>query len=60
MNEYTVIAIFIVWYVLALIVSETIGKKKKLGVEWSFFLSFILSPLVGYFITRFGTDKQKG
>jgi len=59
MNEYTVIAVFITWYVLALIVSETIGKKKKLGVEWSFFLSFILSPLVGYLITRFGTDKQE-
>ena len=57
MNEYTVIAIFIAWYVLALIVSETIGKKKKLGVEWSFFLSFLLSPVVGYLITRFSADK---
>jgi len=57
MNEYTVITIVIAWYVLALIVSETIGKKKKLGVEWSFFLSFILSPVVGYLITRFSVDK---
>ena len=57
MNEYTVIAIFIAWYVLALIVSETIGKKKKLGVEWSFFLSFMLSPVVGYLVTRFSGDK---
>lgn len=57
MNEYIIIAIFIAWYVLSLIVSESIGKKKKLGVEWSFFLSFMLSPLVGYFITRFSSDK---
>jgi len=57
MNEYIVITIFIAWYVLSLIVSETIGKKKKLGVEWSFFLSFILSPVVGYLITRFSADK---
>jgi len=57
MNEYTVIAIFIAWYVLSLVVSESIGKKKKLGVEWSFFLSFMLSPVVGYLITRFSGDK---
>jgi len=57
MNEYTVIAIVIAWYVLSLVVSETIGKKKKLGVEWSFFLSFMLSPVVGYLITRFSGDK---
>lgn len=57
MNEYTVIAIFIAWYVLSLIVSESIGKKKKLGVEWSFFLSFLLSPVLGYFITRYSADK---
>jgi hypothetical protein len=57
MNEYTVIAIFIAWYILALVVSENIGKKKKLGVEWSFLLSFLLSPVVGYLITRFSADK---
>jgi hypothetical protein len=57
MNEYTVIAIFIAWYVLALIVSENIGKKKKMGVEWSFFLSILLSPVVGYLITRFSANK---
>jgi len=57
MNEYIIIAIFIAWYVFSLIVSETVGKKKKLGVEWSFFLSFILSPIVGYLITRFSPDK---
>ena len=57
MNEYIVIAIFIAWYMGALVISENIGKKKKLGVEWSFFLSFLLSPVVGYFVTRFSADK---
>ncbi|MCF6171364.1 MAG: hypothetical protein L3J66_10340 [Bacteroidales bacterium] len=57
MNEYIVIAIFITWYTGSLVISENIGKKKKLGVEWSFFLSFLLSPVIGYFITRFSADK---
>jgi len=45
--------IFTVWYILALVVSEKIGKKRKIGEEWSFFLSIILTPLVGLAITLF-------
>ena len=57
MNEYLVIIIFILWYVLSLAVSENLGKKRKIGVEWSFFLCFMLSPVVGYLITRFSPAK---
>jgi hypothetical protein len=56
MNEYFVILIFVLWYVLALVISENLGKKKKLGVEWSFFLSIMFSPVVGYVITRFSPN----
>ncbi len=56
MNEYLVIALFIIWYVLAMIISETLGKKKKIGVEWSFFISFLLSPVVGFLVTYFSKD----
>jgi len=57
MNEYLVIAIFVVWYILAMVISERIGKKKKIGVEWSFLISFLLSPIVGFMVTYFGKDK---
>ena len=53
MDEYIIIFIFIAWYALALAVSETIGKKKKIGVQWSFFISIMLTPIVGFFITKF-------
>jgi hypothetical protein len=45
--------IFTLWYILALVVSEKIGKKRKIGEEWSFFLSIMLTPLVGLAITLF-------
>ncbi len=57
MNEYLVIALFIVWYTLAMIISETMGKRKKIGVEWSFFISFLFSPVVGFLVTYFSKDK---
>jgi len=57
MNEYIVIFVFIAWYVLSLIVSETIGKKKKIGVQWSFFISIIFSPVIGYLITKFASKS---
>ncbi len=57
MTEYIVIFVFLAWYLFALVVSETIGKKRRLGVEWSFFLSIILSPVLGYLIIRFSPRK---
>jgi hypothetical protein len=57
MTEYIVIFVFLAWYILALVVSETIGKKRRIGVEWSFFLSIVLSPVLGYLITRFSPAK---
>ena len=53
MIEILVIMGFIVWYVGSLIISETIGKKRKIGVEWSFFISMVFSPLIGIVITFF-------
>ena len=51
MNIYWFIIIFSAWYIFALVVSEKIGKKRKIGEEWSFFLSIMLSPLIGVFIS---------
>ena len=58
MSEYIVIVVFILWYVFSLIISENIGKQRKIGVEWSFFLSIILSPIVGYIICISSPKKQ--
>jgi len=57
MNEYIVIALFIAWYVLAMVISERMGKKKRIGVEWSFLISFLLSPIVGFVVTFLSKDK---
>ena len=57
MTEYLVILIFILWYVFSLAISENIGKKKKMGVEWSFFLCVMLTPVVGYLITKYSPEK---
>jgi len=44
MTEYIVIAIVIAWYTFALVVSETVGKKTKMGVQWLFFFSVMFTP----------------
>jgi fumarate reductase subunit C len=58
MNALWFSIIFTVWYILALVVSETIGKKRKIGEEWAFFLSFMLTPVVGLVISLL--TKTKG
>ena len=57
MNEYIVIVLFVVWYVLAMVISERVGKKKRIGVEWSFLISFLFSPIVGFMVTYLSKDK---
>jgi hypothetical protein len=44
---------FVVWYALSLIISEKIGKKKDIGEEWSFFISMMFSPLIGYLVSKY-------
>ena len=57
MTEYLIITVFLIWYILSLAVSHNIGKKSKLGVEGSFALSFLLSPIIGYLIAKFSLKK---
>jgi hypothetical protein len=54
MNEYYIIAIFIAWYGFSLIVSENVGKKRTIGVQWSFFICMLFTPAIGYMVTKFG------
>jgi hypothetical protein len=51
MNILWISIIFTAWYILSLVVSEKIGKKRKIGEEWSFFLSFLLTPIIGLVIS---------
>lgn len=57
MDEYIVIALFVLWYVFSMIISESMGSKKKIGTEWSFFISMLLSPVVGFLVTKFSPDN---
>lgn len=47
MQELIFFIVFTIWYAGALVVSERMGKKSRLGEEWTFFLSFMLTPVVG-------------
>ena len=58
MNIYWFTVLFIAWYTLSLIVSERWGKKRKLGEEWSFFLSMMLTPIVGLVITVLSKERE--
>lgn len=57
MNEITVIILFMLWYVGALLVSENAKKNSKVGTEWLFFISMIFSPVVG-FLFYLGLGKK--
>ena len=51
MNAIWFSIIFSAWYILALVVAEKVGKNRKIGEEWSFFLSFMLTPVFGLLIS---------
>jgi hypothetical protein len=49
---------FFVLYLLSLILSESVGKNSRLGVEWSFFISMLFTPVLG-FIVMYIIDRMK-
>ena len=58
MNVYWFIALFVAWYALAIFISERLGSKRKIGEEWSFFFSMILSPVIGLIITLLSPSRD--
>lgn len=58
MQELVFFIVFTIWYAGALIVSEKIGKKSRLGVEWTFFIGFIFSPVVSAALALNYLDKK--
>jgi len=59
MNVYTFTLLFIAWYTFSLVVSERWGKKMKIGEEWSFFISIMFSPVIGYIVTMLMGKKEE-
>jgi len=55
MNEPLAIIFFVIWYIFSVIISERYGKNTKPGVEWLFFISMLLSPIVGFAVAKFKT-----
>ena len=58
MNIIWISIIFTTWYIFSLVVSEKIGKKRNIGEEWSFFLSFMFSPIIGLVISLITKLKE--
>ena len=46
MQELLFFVVFTIWYAGALVVSERMGKKSRLGEEWIFFIGFMLTPVI--------------
>ena len=59
MNEITILIIFVLWYVGALIISENTSKNSKPGKEWMFFIGMIFSPVIGLLFFYFLRNKIK-
>jgi len=59
MNEIIIIIIFLLWYILSLVISINIGRRRKVGEEWSFFFCMILSPIIGIIITLVSMKVNK-
>ena len=52
--------LFMAWYIFSLVVSERIGKKRKIGEEWSFFISMMFSPVIGWIVAMASERKAEG
>ena len=57
MNIFWFTIIFTFWYALSLVVSERYGKRYRIGVEWSFFISMMLTPAIGLLAVLFSGKK---
>lgn len=58
MNIYWFTLIFVAWYTLALVVSEYYGKRRRIGVEWSFFISVMFTPVIGWLVSVFSKERD--
>ena len=57
--NYIWIAIIIIYIVLTHLIAQYIGVKREIGYGKSVFWSILLSPLVGFFITKMSNPIEK-
>ena len=55
-SQPNIMGIFFFW-IIGCIVAAAIGQHKTIGAAGSFFLSLLLSPLVGIIVALFSKDK---
>ena len=57
MNIYWFTLLFTAWYAFSLIISEYYGKRRRIGVDWLFFLSMLFSPVTGWVVSLLSGKK---
>ncbi len=51
MNNYTLIAVFVIYILLTHLIAKYIGEKREIGYGKSVFWSLFCSPIIGFIIT---------
>ena len=50
--EYSWIAIIVIYIVLTHLIAKNIGEKREIGYGKSVLWSMVLTPMIGFFITK--------
>lgn len=59
MNGIWIAVIFVLWYTLSLVLSETFEKRCRINKQWLFFICIVFSPVVGLLVSRFTKKKEQ-
>ena len=57
--NYTWIAITIIYIVLTHLIAKNIGEKREIGYGKSILWSMVLTPIIGFFITKMSNPIEK-
>jgi hypothetical protein len=57
--NYTWIAITVIYIVLTHLIAKNIGEKREIGYGKSILWSMVLSPIIGFFITKMSKPIEK-
>ena len=57
--NYTWIAIIVIYIVLTHLIAKNIGEKREIGYGKSILWSMVLSPIIGFFITKMSKTIEK-
>jgi len=57
--NYTWIAIVVIYIVLTHLIAKNIGEKREIGYGKSILWSMVLTPIIGFFITKMSKPIEK-